>query len=296
MNHDTFTTTRDGLDRNSLPMGLWEKAKKYGIWNPAEIDFTRDKEDFARMSEAERDLFMRAAANFVAGEEAVTLDLLPLIGVIAREGRLEEEMFLTSFLWEEAKHVDFFSRFLKEVTGTQGGLEHYCGENYRKLFYEKLPTNLHALAADSSPRAQVCASATYNMVVEGMLAETGYHIFFHVMDRENILPGFREGIYNLKRDESRHIAYGVHLLSRLLAEDPSLSDVFEETMADLFPLGYGLIEEIFQAYGDAVPYGLNPGEFLAYASSQYEKRYTRIMKAHQEGSIADDVEQVLLEV
>jgi ribonucleoside-diphosphate reductase beta chain len=31
--------------------------------------------------------------------------------VIAQEGRLEEEMFLTSFLWEEAKHVEFFSRF-----------------------------------------------------------------------------------------------------------------------------------------------------------------------------------------
>lgn len=34
---------------------------------------------------------------FQAGEESVTLDLLPLIQVIAGEGRIEEEMFLTSF-------------------------------------------------------------------------------------------------------------------------------------------------------------------------------------------------------
>ena len=31
--------------------------------------------------------------GFQAGEEAVTLDLLPLIMTMAREGRLEEEMF-----------------------------------------------------------------------------------------------------------------------------------------------------------------------------------------------------------
>lgn len=276
-------------------MALWEKAKRYGIWNPAALDFTQDRRDFDALGEEHRDLFLRAAANFVAGEEAVTLDLLPLIQVIASEGRLEEEMFLTSFLWEEAKHVDFFSRFLAEVTGVNGGLDHYCGASYRTLFYEKLPQNLHALKTDASPAALVRASTTYNMVVEGMLAETGYHIFFHVMDREGILPGFREGIQNLKRDESRHIAYGVHLLSRLLAADPGLIAVFEETMADLFPLGYGVIDEIFGVYGEQVPFGLEPGEFLAYATGQYEKRLGRIHRAQQGGGM-DDVETILAEV
>jgi len=296
MQHETFATIHRGLDRASLPMGLWEKAKRLGIWNPADIDFSKDKEDFARMSDEGRDLFLRAAANFVAGEEAVTLDLLPLINVIASEGRLEEEMFLTSFLWEEAKHVDFFSRFLSEVTNNSGGLEQLCGPAYRELFYDKLPANLHALKVVTSPKAQVRASATYNMVVEGMLAETGYHIFFTVMDRENILPGFREGIFNLKRDESRHIAYGVHLLSRLLAEDPHLVETFDSTMTELFPMAYAVIQEIFAAYGDSVPFGLDPNEFLGYAASQYEKRYRRIMRAHQDGAMTEDVEAILAEV
>lgn len=273
-------------------MALWEKAKHYGIWNPSELDFTRDQKEFTALDAGKQDLLLRAVANFIAGEEAVTLDLLPLIQVIAGEGRLEEEMFLTSFLWEEAKHVDFFSRFLGEVCGTSGGLDHYCGPAYRALFYEKLPQYLHALKTDPSPRAQVRASATYNMVVEGMLAETGYHIFFTVLDRENILPGFREGIHKLKLDESRHIAYGVHLLSRLLAEDPSLLEVFDETMTELFPLGYGIISEIFAAYGDAVPFGLDPNEFLGYATSQYEKRYVRIMRA-QQGGPTEDVDEIL---
>jgi ribonucleoside-diphosphate reductase beta chain len=292
MHHEGFATTGRGLNREMLPMALWEKAKRYGIWNPADIDLTQDKIDFANLTDRERDLLVRSMANFQAGEEAVTLDLLPLIGVIAREGRLEEEMFLTSFLWEEAKHVDFFSRFLGEVTGRHGGLEGYVGPAYQKLFYDILPKNLHALAEDSSPEAQVRASTTYNMVVEGMLAETGYHIYFTVLDRKGIMPGFREGIHKLKLDESRHIAYGVYLLSRLIGENPQTMQVFDDTMNELFPIGYALIAEIFEAYGNDVPFGLDPNEFLEYATSQYQKRYARITRAHESGA-ADEEEELV---
>ena len=55
---------------------------------------------------------LRLTSMFQAGEEAVVLDLLPLVAVVAAEGRLEEELYLTSFLWEEAKHVETFRRFL----------------------------------------------------------------------------------------------------------------------------------------------------------------------------------------
>lgn len=281
MSHTHFATTHRGLNRNSLPMQLWEKAKRLGIWNPADLDFTKDLTDFAALSPQEQDVMLRSISNFQAGEEAVTLDLLPLINIIAREGRIEEEMFLTSFLWEEAKHVDFFSRFLGEVAGQRGNLEHFMGPCYRQLFYEMLPKNLHALKDDHSLEAQVRASTTYNMVVEGMLAETGYHVYFTVVDERGIMPGFREGIWNLKRDESRHIAYGVYLLTRLIGEQPSLMQVFEDTMGELFPIAHGLIAEIFEVYGDKQPFDLNPDTFLQYAADQYGKRYARIMRAQQ---------------
>ena len=121
----SFKTTRHGLDAELVPMKLWQKAKKLGVWNPADIDFTDDLDDWRRLDDRERDLLLRLTAQFQAGEESVTYDLLPLLQVMAEEGRIEEEMFLTSYLWEEAKHVEGFSRFLEEVTGTHGGLEHY---------------------------------------------------------------------------------------------------------------------------------------------------------------------------
>lgn len=136
-------------------MRLWEKGKRYGIWNPADIDLTQDKADWQKLASDEQDIILRLTALFQAGEEAVTLDLLPLINTIANEGRLEEEIYLTSFLFEEAKHTDFFDRFLREVAGVSGGLAHYHTPNYHTLFYEALPQALRQLRA-TPPRPPRC--------------------------------------------------------------------------------------------------------------------------------------------
>lgn len=271
-----FATTTRGLDRSSPPMKLWEKAKRLGAWNPAEIDFTRDAADWKNLSEGERDILLRLASQFQAGEEAVTLDLLPLIQVIAQEGRIEEEMFLTTFLYEEAKHVDFFHRFVDEVVQGSHELSHYMSPSYKYVFEEALPTALQALSTDASPIAQVRASTTYNMVVEGILAETGYYMYYKILDENQILPGTREGITYIKRDESRHIAYGIYLLSRLMAEDETLWDVVEETMNGLLPPTIGLIAESFASYGPDVPFGLSEEQMTGYAMGQFTKRLERV--------------------
>ncbi len=281
--HSSFTTTTRGLNRRLPPMRLFERAKKLGVWNPSEIDFSKDKADWASLTDLEQDLIWRLTALFVSGEEAVTLDLLPLIGVIASEGRIEEELYLTTFLFEEAKHTDFFRRFLDEVAVTAQGspptdLSTYHGENYRRIFYEELSQAMQALRHDPSPAAQVRASVTYNMVVEGVLAETGYHAFFAALQRRSQMPGLLKGIGLLKQDESRHIAYGIYLLSRLLAQHPDLWDVLQAQMNALLPYAVGVIGDAFAAY-TVVPFGLVEADFLEYAMNQFSRRIERLEKA-----------------
>lgn len=278
MAHSTFNMTTGGLRRDTPPMLLFERAKRFGIWNPSDIDFSQDKKDWEAMSESQRDLLLRVIAMFAAGEEAVTMDLLPLINVIANEGRIEEEMYLTTFLFEEAKHVDFFSRFLREVCGDPQDLTQYASPNYTRIVYDALPEALNALRDDHSARALTRASAVYNMIVEGMLAETGYHGFFTIMDRHNILPGQRAGLQKLKLDESRHIAYGVYLLSRLMSEEPGVWVVVEETMNALMMPGLGVVSDIFGVY-DPIPFNVTQEEFTAYAASQFQKRLERVRRA-----------------
>ncbi|MEQ8677551.1 MAG: R2-like ligand-binding oxidase [Aggregatilineales bacterium] len=283
---EQFATTTRGIRRDSPPMKLFEKAKKFGIWNPSDIDFTQDKADWQKLTAEEQDVILRLTAQFQAGEEAVTLDLLPLIMTIAKEGRIEEEMFLTTFLWEEAKHTDFFNRFLTEVVGDQQDLSRYHLDNYNTIFYEALPRALDRLSTDSSPEAQVIASVTYNMIVEGVLAETGYHAYYTMLRENNLMPGTTEAIDKLKQDESRHIAYGIYLISRLVAENPELWEIAETTMNALMMPAIGIVTEAFDCY-DPVPFGMKVDDFTNYALMQFQKRYARIAKS--KGSSLEEI-------
>ncbi|MEK7794609.1 MAG: R2-like ligand-binding oxidase, partial [Candidatus Hydrogenedentota bacterium] len=213
--HEQFASTTRGLRREMPPMVLFEKAKRLGIWNPADIDFSQDVKDWHSLTDDQRDYVLYLTSQFQAGEEAVTLDLLPLINVIAREGRIEEEMFLTTFLWEEAKHLDFFNRFLTAIDAPVD-LNEYHNPCYSRVFYEILPERLLALQEDPSRENMVRAATTYNLAIEGIMAETGYYLWYSIMDAKNIFPGAKQGIRNIQLDESRHIAYGVFLISRLM--------------------------------------------------------------------------------
>ena len=279
--HFATTGTRR-LDHSLLPMRLWHKAKKLGVWDPRDIDFTQDARDWARLSELERTYLLQLAALYQAGEEAVTLDLLPLIMAVARDGRLEEEMFLTSFLWEEAKHVETFQRFITEVAGSHADLSGFHVPSYRTIFYDELPRSLDRLREDSSPVALAEASVTYNMIVEGVMAETGYHAYHLILERNGIMPGMQQAMGLFKRDESRHIAYGVYLLSRLVAEhgDP-VWEAIENRMNALILPAVAAISEFWDetlARGP-MPFGLELDVFVDFAFSQFQKRFARIERA-----------------
>ncbi len=276
--HSAFATTSRGLERDAPPMRLFEKAKRYGIWNPSEIDFTQDKRDWAGLTDLERTLLLHLTALFQAGEEAVTGDILPLMLAISAEGRLEESLFLTTFLFEEAKHTDFFRRFLDEVASGELNLARFHGENYRALVYTALPAAMNRLLRDSSPAAQVRAAVTYNMIVEGVLAETGYHAYLSALERNGLLPGQCKGVRLLKQDESRHIAYGIYLITRHVAADPHLWEVAEETLNELLPYALGVVGDTFATY-PVMPFGLVEADFIDFALAQFNKRLARIEAA-----------------
>lgn len=293
-----ITTSPQGLRYDLPPMRLWNKAKRLCIWNPGDIDFTQDIADWQQLNDDQREALARSSALFLAGEESVTLDLLPLILVIAREGRLEEEMYLTSFLWEEAKHVEGFRRFFDEVAQDHTDLARYHGPNYRHIFGEELPAAMNRLLTDNSPVAQVRASATYNLIVEGVLAETGYYGFERTLTQNHILPGMQQFIGLVKRDESRHIAFAVYFISRLMAEHgESVWTALQERMNELLPFTMGVVSDTYVTYQDGkMPFDLPHDEVLGYAMTQFQKRMSRIERARQQtldeiNSIANELDE-----
>jgi ribonucleoside-diphosphate reductase beta chain len=268
-----------GLNWDSLPLKLFAGGNAK-FWDPADIDFSRDRADWESLTDGERDIATRLCAEFIAGEEAVTQDIQPFIAAMRAEGRLGDEMYLTQFAFEEAKHTQVFRLWLDAV-GITDDLNGYFDELpvYRKIFYELLPDSLNALSTDPSPAAQVRASVVYNHIVEGMLALTGYYVWHKICVERGILPGMQELVQRIGDDERRHMAWGTFTCRRHVAADDANWTVFETRMNELIPLALQNIEEFFAPYGDDTPFNLTRDEFMQYGTDKGMRRFGTISSA-----------------
>jgi ribonucleoside-diphosphate reductase beta chain len=287
---------RGGLNWDSLPLKLFAGGNAK-FWDPADIDFSRDRADWEKLSDVERDFATRLCAEFIAGEEAVTEDIQPFMAAMRAEGRLGDEMYLTQFAFEEAKHVQVFRMWLDAVGITDdlhGYLEPLTA--YRQIFYEDLPNCLNALSTDPSPAAQIRASVTYNHVVEGMLALTGYYAWHKICVDRNILPGMQELVSRIGDDERRHMAWGTFTCRRHVAADDANWTVFETHMNELIPLALEATEQGFALY-DPMPFGMQLDEFMQYSADKGMRRFGTISSARGRpvGEIDLDYSPVQLE-
>jgi ribonucleoside-diphosphate reductase beta chain len=235
----TRYTSPSGINRDALPWRLWSKAKKL-FWDPADIDYTKDKTDWETIPSDVRGLVALGARGFMVGEEAVTLDIVPLLRAISDEGRLEETIFLTSFALEEAKHVDFFRTWFdavgfdpREAPTLPTNGDGQAGYQNNDIFGGELQRVMSRLDNDRSPEAFLDAGITYNQFIEGVAAIAGYKGWSRFFSNFDVLPGLQEGLQLIQRDERRHIAYGTYLCRRIIAAHPELWEFVERRWAEL---------------------------------------------------------------
>ncbi len=286
------TLRRGGLNFDSFPMRLFAKGNARH-WNPADIDMTQDARDIAAMTEGERWWTTMLAAQFMAGEESVTQDLQPFVAAMAAEGRFADEMYLTQFVFEEAKHTEAFRRWFDAV-GIAEDLHPYLADNaaYEQIFTEELPLSLHALAGNPSPRNQIRASVTYNHIVEGTLALTGYYIWAKICKSRGILPGMQKIIKHIGDDERRHMAWGTFTCRRHVAADDSLFDVVDERMQELLVPAMGVVTAPFDrlAEGEEPPFAIDLNEIAEYAMDKIGRRLGAIESARGANLLDIDVD------
>lgn len=266
-----------GLNWDSLPLRLFGKGNAK-FWDPADIDFSQDAEDWQQLSEEHQIQIARLCAQFIAGEEAVTRDIQPFMAAMAAEGRFGDELFLTQFCFEEAKHTQVFRLWLDAV-GVTYDLHQYIERNpgYRAIFYEELPASLQALQSDPSPANQVRASVTYNHLVEGSLALTGYYAWNKICRNWGILPGMQQAIRRIGDDERRHMAWGTFTCRRHVAADERNWDLVQQRMQELLPLAATQIE--WRDENDTAPRMIESGELTEYAMDRAGRRLGAIASA-----------------
>jgi hypothetical protein len=220
----------------------WER----GHWSATELDFTQDAVDWReRLSPLQRRAALWMYALFFHGEDAVTDTLGPFVDAAPRE---EQTYVLATQQVDEARHSVFFHRFLREVAGAggesvQSTLAATAGElswGHRQVF-SRLERMARELRADPSPLQLARAVTLYHVVVEASLAQPGQHLIEDALERMDVLPGFRAGLGHVARDEQRHIAIGVKLLSDLHAEHgPPVADAVAEVLREVLPWTAGV--------------------------------------------------------
>jgi ribonucleoside-diphosphate reductase beta chain len=231
---------------------LWERQH----WLSQEIDFTQDRKDWAAMSGEERNQFMWGLSAFFVGEERVTTQFSGLVMAYADE---QEESFLATQQVDEARHVQFFDRFYREVfevnnpeiTDRLARVRQDLNKHFIKLFDEVLVDAGQRLIADPSDiEAKVDFVTVYHMVIEGVLALTGQNFITQFCEREGVMPGFVEGFSKVARDEHRHVAYGTWFLKETAGKDERLADLMRERIIELLPVAAGVLTPIGYEVGE----------------------------------------------
>jgi ribonucleoside-diphosphate reductase beta chain len=241
---------------------LWERQQ----WQSQAIDLQRDKEEWASMPEDQKDEHLWGLSSFFVGEERVTTQFSGLVMAYEDE---QEEAFLTTQQVDEARHMQFFDRYYREVLGVDheriqerlAAVRVHLTDSFIELFDERLVKAGERLIGDPSDiEAKVDFITAYHMVIEGTLALTGQHFMLDWYEKADLLPGFQEGFSNIARDEHRHVAYGTWFLQQKCA-DPKLRARVQATLNELLPLAAGVL----------VPKGYSLGddyEFFGYTSAE----------------------------
>lgn len=273
---------KGGINWDSFPLRLFNKGNAK-FWNPADIDLSRERADWEALSDEQQDSVLSLCALFAAGEEAVTDDIQPFIKAMRTEGRFADELYLTQFCFEEAKHTQVFRLWLDAI-GVTDDLHHYVVDNpgYRTLFYDELPKSLRVLEDDPSPANQVRASVTYNHIIEGSLALTGYFSWNRLCTELGIFPGMQQIVKRIGDDERRHMAWGTFTCRRHVAADDANWQVFTDRLNELLPLVVRTVEYGSQQHADDVWFDEppeNPDELRDYASDHALRRIGTIESA-----------------
>ena len=214
----------------------WEDSQ----WSPFAIDLAADREQWARMSGADRDLVFYVLSSLMVAEERITTKFSGLVGA---HGTEEEATFLATQQVDEARHMQFYARFQDEVVAEPAAIAAHVerargqiSDAFRQIFDVAL-VDFHErlVAAPADPAAKVRFVTLYHLILEGTLGLTSFKFTTDHLRRENLLPGFTDGYSRIHHDETRHIGYGVWFLREAVRADPATGDVIRATLRELLP-------------------------------------------------------------
>ena len=255
---DRFNFTRSMMETPTYRR--YEKAIDL-IWNPRQLDYSKDVEDWQQLDVEKRSIVLRLTTKFLAGEQRVAKEGAPLLLGADALDRYDWAMYLSTFLLEEFKHAEFLAIWHERVAGLLEPEEvqtYYLDRGVTKdptgrfvirdLVHEGIPRYNRQLVdaimqgdRSSVVRSLIRSLVAYNVVAEGILTMPSYEIVIDTLKVfGNICPALAQGFGYILRDEGRHITSATAIVAELLKENPDnevcvhqIVDEFKGTLVGL---------------------------------------------------------------
>ena len=231
-----------------LPSGKWPSFFSRLVarlqWDANAIDLAPDARAWPELADERRERLTTLLAGFRVAEDAVAEHLAPF-GDAANNSLVAWVFYLQRR--DEQRHARMFDRIAAEVLGLPGdtpderrdAAREHTPAGVLELFEERLPAMAGELAAG---RAGVDAGiGLYHMVLEGIVLLAGQHALLADLDEDGALPGVREAIDRVERDERWHIGFGL----RCLMDARPSPELIDEVLASA--------TDAAGAWGDVVP-------------------------------------------
>ena len=230
--------------------GFFSRAAGRKQWNEAAIDLVPDARAWLELPDERRQRLKTLLAGFCVAEDAVAEQLTPFAAAARRETLASQESLVA---WtfslqrrDEARHARLFDRIAAEVLRLPGetpaerraAAREYATPAILELFEERLPTMAAELAAGQLGLGE--GVSLYHMLIEGVVFNAGTAALLDDL-ADGVLPGVREGVQRIERDERWHVGFGV----RCLIESQPSQELIDELVAEA---GAGAA-----AWGEAVP-------------------------------------------
>jgi ribonucleoside-diphosphate reductase beta chain len=219
-------------------------------WSPEAIDLTQDARAWSELPSERRHRVMTLLAGFCVAEDAVAEELKPFSDA-ARKATLTSQENLMAWVFflqrrDEQRHARLFDRIGAEVVGLPGdspeerraAARAHAPAELLDLFEVRLPAVAAELAAGRTGLSE--GVGLYHMLLEGVVFDAGQHALLDDL-ADGALPGVREGVERVERDERWHVGFGLRCLVEAEASPELLDDLLVRAA------------EAAEAWGDAVP-------------------------------------------
>lgn len=273
--------TRTHLNE-SLVVRLYEEAKEAGGWDPARLDFSKDRQDWEQLSGEDRLPILALTVLSANGLRAQLRNSATLLMGVERHGTIEESLCYSSLVFETARQVELYNLLTEDVFHLVGDPHRFRQAKYETFFDKRLPETVEQLRTSLDPGALAEALTLSGALCKGVLSTTASRILHTTLERLDIMPTSREAVYQRHLAAIRHTEFSTFFVGKLVRRNPSLWEVVDQTMNSGFEPVISVVREFFDKFSAI---SMTRAEAVTFAVERFSKSYELLEVAKEPRSV-----------